>query len=218
MANQLDCLLQESGPQVSDKSKERQSGTGEEAAAKVVQSYDSLCKQIRGLPLPLTVNSLQGISPIFRGAEVIFFFPFFFPLLSLLSSLLFYTLHFLVLLFSLVLSFVISFSSCPFSYLSPLLCLFSFILFICLFFSLPCISPVSFLFSLQFPSQFPSLLFSGLHSFPLYSLHVTPFFSSFLLFSSFLVSFNCVVVLFSVRASSLWLSPNVNSPASGSSS
>ena len=108
-----------------------------------------------------------------------FSFPFF-PFSPL--SVLFYTLHFLVLLFSLVLSFVLSFSSCPFSYLSPLLCLFSFNLFICLFFSLPCISPVSFLFSLQFPSQFPSFLFSSLHSFPLYSLHVTPFFSSSIFF------------------------------------
>ena len=32
--------------------------------------YDALCKQIRALDLPLNVNTLQGISPVFRGAEV----------------------------------------------------------------------------------------------------------------------------------------------------
>ena len=62
VANQLDCVLQTAGS--SD------SGTGDEKAQRVIQVYDSLCKQIRALDLPLNVNSIQGISPVFRGAEV----------------------------------------------------------------------------------------------------------------------------------------------------
>lgn len=48
----------------------RNSVTGDEHAQKVIQVYDALCKQIRALDLPLNVNTLQGISPVFRGAEV----------------------------------------------------------------------------------------------------------------------------------------------------
>lgn len=32
--------------------------------------YNALCKQIRALDLPLNVNLIQGISSVFRGAEV----------------------------------------------------------------------------------------------------------------------------------------------------
>ncbi|CAH3109711.1 unnamed protein product [Porites lobata] len=63
VANQLDCVLQTADS--------RNSGTGDEHAQKVIQVYDALCKQIRALDLPLNVNTLQGISPVFRGAEVI---------------------------------------------------------------------------------------------------------------------------------------------------
>ena len=62
VADQLDCVLQTAGS--SD------SGTGDEQAQRVTQVYDALCKQIRALDLPLNANSLQGISPVFRGAEV----------------------------------------------------------------------------------------------------------------------------------------------------
>ena len=62
VANQLDCVLQTADS--------TDSSTGDEQAQRVIQVYDSLCKQIRALDLPLSVNTLQGISPIFRGAEV----------------------------------------------------------------------------------------------------------------------------------------------------
>ena len=62
VANQLDCVLQTADS--------RNGGTGDEHAQKVIQVYDALCKQIRALDLPLNVNTLQGISPVFRGAEV----------------------------------------------------------------------------------------------------------------------------------------------------
>lgn len=46
-------------------------GTGEEAMARVVSSYDGLAKTLRSLKdLPLYVSGCQGISPVFRGAEV----------------------------------------------------------------------------------------------------------------------------------------------------
>ena len=64
VANQLDCVLQTASS--SD------TGTGDEHAQRVIQVYDALCKQIRVLELPLIVNLLQGISPVFRGAEVVF--------------------------------------------------------------------------------------------------------------------------------------------------
>lgn len=63
VANQLDCVLQAH-------TGSRDSGTGDEEAQQVIQVYNDLCKQIRALDLPLSVNSLQGISPVFRGAEV----------------------------------------------------------------------------------------------------------------------------------------------------
>ena len=62
VASQLDCVLQTAGSSKSNNS--------EEQALKIVQVFDSLCKEIRALDLPLKVNSIQGISPIFRGAEV----------------------------------------------------------------------------------------------------------------------------------------------------
>ena len=63
VANQLDCVLQTHAAS-------RDSGTGDEEAQRVIQVYNALCKQIRALDFPLNVNSLQGISPVFRGAEV----------------------------------------------------------------------------------------------------------------------------------------------------
>ncbi|XP_078367178.1 nucleolar protein 6-like isoform X2 [Oculina patagonica] len=63
VANQLDCVLQAHAAS-------RDSGTGDEEAQQVIQVYNALCKQIRALDLPLNVNSLQGISPVFRGTEV----------------------------------------------------------------------------------------------------------------------------------------------------
>lgn len=63
VADQLDCTLQ-------TRSASCGSGTGDEEAQRVIQVYDALCKQIRALDLPLNVNSIQGISSVFRGAEV----------------------------------------------------------------------------------------------------------------------------------------------------
>ena len=72
VASQLDCVLQTHAESSND-------GTGEEDAQRVNQVYNTLCKQIRALELPLSVSSLQGISPVFRGAEVVdrgYFQPF----------------------------------------------------------------------------------------------------------------------------------------------
>ena len=66
IGNQLDCVLQRNA----DNSDLTVSSTGEEDAQRIIQVLDSLCKQIRGLDLPLNISSLQGISPVFRGAEV----------------------------------------------------------------------------------------------------------------------------------------------------
>ena len=63
VADQLDCTLQTHGASYG-------SGTGDEEAQRVIQVYNALCKQIRALDLPLNVNSIQGISSVFRGAEV----------------------------------------------------------------------------------------------------------------------------------------------------
>ncbi|KAJ7384542.1 Nucleolar protein 6 [Desmophyllum pertusum] len=65
IGSQLDCVLQSHAAATSS-----DSGTGDEEAQRVIQVYNVLCKQIRALELPLSVNSLQGISPVFRGAEV----------------------------------------------------------------------------------------------------------------------------------------------------
>lgn len=47
-------------------------GTGEEANVLVIRSFDTLSKMLRGLSdLPLTVTSVQGVSPIFRYTEVV---------------------------------------------------------------------------------------------------------------------------------------------------
>ncbi|XP_076350241.1 nucleolar protein 6 Mat89Ba isoform X2 [Tachypleus tridentatus] len=46
-------------------------GTGEEAASVVIESYNSLVKKLRSVEgLPLSITSIQGISPVFRGCEV----------------------------------------------------------------------------------------------------------------------------------------------------
>ncbi|EDO40309.1 predicted protein [Nematostella vectensis] len=77
VSSQLDCLLQRNNGTSTTPSESQQAptsssiqGTGEESMSLVIKAYDSLCKDIRGLELPLAVHSLQGISPIFRGAEV----------------------------------------------------------------------------------------------------------------------------------------------------
>ncbi|XP_071171681.1 nucleolar protein 6-like isoform X2 [Mytilus edulis] len=46
-------------------------GTGEEQHSFLMQSYDNLCKVLRNLKdMPLTINSIQGTSPVFRFTEV----------------------------------------------------------------------------------------------------------------------------------------------------
>ena len=46
-------------------------GTGEEQYQAALQAYDDLCKQLRSLKdLPLNVNTIQGVSPVFRYSEV----------------------------------------------------------------------------------------------------------------------------------------------------
>ena len=46
-------------------------GTGEEQHVLIQHSYTSLAKQLRGLKdLPLAINTIQGVSPVFRFAEV----------------------------------------------------------------------------------------------------------------------------------------------------
>lgn len=46
-------------------------GTGEEANRQIVTNFESLSKKLRALKdLPLSLSSIQGISPAFRGSEV----------------------------------------------------------------------------------------------------------------------------------------------------
>ena len=46
-------------------------GTGEESQSDVCKVYDALCKQLRGLTdLPLDINAIHGLSPLFRATEV----------------------------------------------------------------------------------------------------------------------------------------------------
>lgn len=46
-------------------------GTGEEESTAIMHTYDSLCKILRNLnDMPLTINSTQGTSPVFRFTEV----------------------------------------------------------------------------------------------------------------------------------------------------
>ncbi|KAK3588803.1 hypothetical protein CHS0354_012016 [Potamilus streckersoni] len=45
-------------------------GTGEEQTLAIMNVYDDLCKILRRLELPLTINSIQGTSPVFRHTEV----------------------------------------------------------------------------------------------------------------------------------------------------
>ncbi|KAL3865413.1 hypothetical protein ACJMK2_042804 [Sinanodonta woodiana] len=45
-------------------------GTGEEQTLALMNVYDDLCKILRKLELPLTINSIQGTSPVFRHTEV----------------------------------------------------------------------------------------------------------------------------------------------------
>ncbi|XP_015788295.1 nucleolar protein 6 [Tetranychus urticae] len=46
-------------------------GTGEEANQNIVFNFDSFAKKLRGCKdLPLTLSSVQGVSPAFRGTEV----------------------------------------------------------------------------------------------------------------------------------------------------
>ena len=64
VATQLDGVLHTAG------SSDSGTHTGEEKTQKILQVYDSLCKEIRALDLPLSVSAIQGVSPVFRGAEV----------------------------------------------------------------------------------------------------------------------------------------------------
>lgn len=47
--------------------------TGEEEIQTVIRTFESLGKQLRSLNLPLSINSIQGLSPVLRGTEVAYF-------------------------------------------------------------------------------------------------------------------------------------------------
>ncbi|XP_067056195.1 nucleolar protein 6-like [Acropora muricata] len=64
VATQLDGVLHTAG------SSDSGTQAGDEKTQKILQVYDSLCKEIRALDLPLSVSAIQGVSPVFRGAEV----------------------------------------------------------------------------------------------------------------------------------------------------
>ena len=64
VATQLDGVLHTAG------SSDSGTQAGDEKTQKILQIYDSLCKEIRALDLPLSVSAIQGVSPVFRGAEV----------------------------------------------------------------------------------------------------------------------------------------------------
>lgn len=73
----LDNLLQT--PIDSDAADFIQNGTGEELHLEIIRAFDELCKNLRSLSdLPLTVNTIQGTSPVFRYSEVrkLFEYPF----------------------------------------------------------------------------------------------------------------------------------------------
>ena len=72
IANQLDVILQAHIKKAKNEGAQtnKLTGTGEEELQEIIKTYDGLCKQIRALELPLNVNSLQGLSPVFRGTEV----------------------------------------------------------------------------------------------------------------------------------------------------
>ncbi|KAJ8304133.1 hypothetical protein KUTeg_017716 [Tegillarca granosa] len=68
ISHQLDCVLR---LPVQIKNSAISYGTGEEQHQSIIQSYDNLCKLLRNLSdLPLTINSIQGSSPVFRYSEV----------------------------------------------------------------------------------------------------------------------------------------------------
>lgn len=47
------------------------SNTAEEDAIAVLKSFNELCRVLRSLKsLPLSINAIQGISPVFRHTEV----------------------------------------------------------------------------------------------------------------------------------------------------
>ena len=65
--NQLDGLLRAA----EKKNTSDLYGTGEEQMEQVIKSLDKLSNVLRTLPdLPLHINSVQGISPVFRYSEV----------------------------------------------------------------------------------------------------------------------------------------------------
>ncbi|XP_074649988.1 nucleolar protein 6-like [Tubulanus polymorphus] len=67
ICDQLDDILKPT----SDERYSIKYGTGEEQTIDLIKVYDSLCKQLRQLEdLPLTINSIQGTSPVFRFTEV----------------------------------------------------------------------------------------------------------------------------------------------------
>ncbi|CAB3999175.1 Nucleolar 6 [Paramuricea clavata] len=69
----LDSLLKQNVKLTSSNKKNDQHfehGTGEEANQAVIRSYESLVKLLRNLDLPLSLHSVQGLSPVLRGTEV----------------------------------------------------------------------------------------------------------------------------------------------------
>ena len=73
IVSQLDPLLQPWGVNRTIKKDDMALpyGTGDEKQTTVLKAYDALCKILRGLSdLPLDISTVQGLSPIFRLAEV----------------------------------------------------------------------------------------------------------------------------------------------------
>ena len=55
-------------------------GCGEEECLHVLKTFDELCKQIRSLKdLPLKINAIDGIDPVFRLTEVNYVYLFIQP-------------------------------------------------------------------------------------------------------------------------------------------
>lgn len=75
VSNKLESLL-EQRLVCSSKTKKKEvttSSTGEEEIQTIIRTFESLGKQLRSLNLPLSINSIQGLSPVLRGTEVAYF-------------------------------------------------------------------------------------------------------------------------------------------------
>ena len=69
----LDSLLKQNAKLTSTNKKDDlcfENGTGEEANQAIIRSYESFVKLLRSLDLPLSLHSVQGLSPVLRGTEV----------------------------------------------------------------------------------------------------------------------------------------------------